>query len=75
MVKVLGHSHTLFEICEPKFPEKIDFFAKFRLKTVSRILLGMSLPKNPLPFYEELTYKGSCTIEILPNLLTFPEMV
>ena len=30
MVKVLSHFHTPFEICEPKFPEKIDLliFAK-----------------------------------------------
>ena len=26
---VLGHSHTFFGICEPKFPQKIDFFEKF----------------------------------------------
>ena len=75
MMKVLGHSDTLFEICEPKFPKKIDFLAKFRPKTVSRILSGMSLLKNLLSFYEELTYKGSYAIEILPNLYTFPEMV
>ena len=75
MVKVLGHSHTLSEIYEPKIPQKIIFFAKFRLKTVSRILLGMSLPKNSLPFYEELTDKGFCIIEFLPNLFTFPKMV
>ena len=75
MVEVLGHSQSLFETCEPKFPQKIDFFAKFRPKTVSRILSGMSLLKNLLSFYEELTYKGSYAIEILPNLYTFPEMV
>ena len=75
MVEVLGHSQSLFETCEPKFPQKIDFFAKFRPKTVSRILSGMTLLKNPLPFYAELPSKGSCTIEILSNLFTFPEMV
>ena len=32
MVKVLGHSHTLFEIREPKFPEKNDFSRNFDLK-------------------------------------------
>ena len=75
MVKVLGHYDVLLGIYEPKFPEKFDFFVKCRPKTVSRILLGMSLPKNSWPFYEELTDKGFCVIEILPNLFTFPEMV
>ena len=74
MVKVLSHSHTPFEIYEPKFPEKIDFVAKFQPKIASRILSGMNLLKNPLPFYAELTSKGSCTIEILPSLFTFPEI-
>ena len=80
MIKVFGsfgmtHSDVFPGIYEPKFPEKFDFFVKFRLKTVSRILLAMSLPKNSLPFYEELTDKGFCIVEFLPNLFTFSEMI
>ena len=75
MVKVLSHSHTPFEIYEPKFPEKIDFVAKFQPKTASRILSGMNLLKNSFPFYEESINKGFCTIDSSENLFTFPEMV
>ena len=75
MVKVLSHSHTPFEIYELKFPEKIDFDAKFQPKTASRILSGMNLLKNSFPFYEESINKGFCTIESSANLFTFPEMV
>ena len=38
MVKDLGRFHILIESYEQKFREKTDFFAKFRHKTVSRIL-------------------------------------
>ena len=48
---------------------------KFRNKTVSRILYGISWMKNPISLYEELANKRFCTIESLPNLLGFPEMV
>ena len=75
MVKVFSHPHTSFEIYEPKFPEKIDFVAKFQPKTVSKILSGMNLLKNPFPFYEESINKELCTIESSANLFTFPEMV
>ena len=59
-----------------EIPWKIRFFDKTTtLKTVSRIWSGMSILKNSLPFNAELTDKEFCTIGILPNLLTFPEMV
>ena len=51
------------------------FWNKFWHKTVSRILYGISWIKNPISFYEELANKRFCTIESLPNLLGFSEMV
>ena len=75
MVKVSSHFHTPFEVYEPKFPEKIDFVAKFQPKTAARILSGMNLLKNSFPFYEESINKGFCTIESSANLFTFSKMV
>ena len=75
MVKDLGRSHILIESYEPELTKKMNFFEKFWHKTVSRILPGSCWIRNPFPFYEESTNKRFCTIESLPNLLTFPEMV
>ena len=74
IVEVLGHSHNVLKSSELKFPQKNDFFAKFRLKIVSRIFWGMSSLSNLFSFYGGIIHKRSSGIESIPNLITFPEI-